>query len=374
MKPVLLNLSLLANAVLLAGVGYLALKPPVQPPVGKPREDALPKLASASQVSPPAHSPVTAAPPVAWQSPADVQTWLRSTNAPLEVRYEVARAMLYKKYQAAYEAARFPPGMHKWQRAGLKITPGQIEQQAAIREQQDTELQQLMGADYLQARYGEGERLSGLPVEKIAEINQISRDSYDARRKLGDNGMRPDVSRLMDAEMKAEIRKVLTPGEYEKYEAYDTQEGQQFQRTLAGLDIDDETYLRVYRAVAAVKADGPPGSSGSRQAESKVIETMLGAEAAALVAMNQDSTFRQIGDLAFSSGLPRAEVLGKYQAMLQFYKDTQGWGPQTVPTEAQLALVRSHRDRLTEGLSDTDRTKFDRTSTGALMNRLLREK
>lgn len=374
-----LIVSLIANAVLLTGVAYLVPGKSANRPAGDFRVATisdLPKSAPLIQAVAASPSPVTVPAPAPWQSPADIQAWLLSSGAPLEVRYAVAQAMVSRKYQPAYEAVRFPSGMKKWQRGATRPTPEQIEQQAILREQQEEEMKRLLGPDYLQARYGGGERLSGMPVGKIAEINRITREYTDARRKLGEGVQQPGVSRLMEEEMNTDLRKVLTPAEYEDYRAYESSEGQQLQRALAGLDIDDEEYLRAFRSVAEIRAKNPESrySPSVRLEEVRAIEQVLGVEAASHIAMNQDSTFRQIGALYSTSGLPAAARLGKYQAMLQFYKDTQGWGPQTVPSDSQLALVRSYRDRLTEGLSDTDRTKFDRTPTGSLISRLLHGK
>lgn len=376
MKPVLLSLSLVANVALLGGVAYLVLTSPAPQSINKiEAEDTrnLPKPASPSHVAPAPLSAVTVPAPAPWQSPADIQAWLRSTDAPLAVRYAVADAMIQQKYKAAYEAVRFPPGMKRWQRSATRPTPEQIDQQSALRTQQEEEMKQLLGADYIQARYGEAEERSGLPAEKIAEINRVGRDYMDARRKLGTDGMRPDVSRLMEAEMSADLRRILTPAEYDLHQAYESQEGQQLQRALAGLDIDDETYLRVYRAVAEVKAGNkqPGYAPNVRLEEIGAIEKAVGPEIAAHITMNQDATYREIGALYPTGSLPATAMLDKYQTWLQFYKATQGWGPNTQLSDSHLTLVRSYRDRLTEGLSDADRTKFDRTRTGMLMARLL---
>lgn len=291
MKPVLLSLSLVANVALLAGVVYLTLTPRSPGQSGNMRAQTdldLAKPAPSGALAPAVSSsiPKVAATAGLWQSPADVQALLVSLRAPLDVRYVIAQAMFDEKNKAALDAARFPAGRPRWQRRQPK--PEQTELQSAIRRQQDEALQQLFGADYAKARYGHIEAKSGLSSAAMMEINRVTRDYMETGRKLG---LRSSSERqLLDQEMNADLARVLTPADYETYRAYDSPDGARLQRAMAGLDIDDETYLRAFRAMAGVKATGSSSrTAGPLQSEEiRAIEQAVGPEVAAHLAKNQD--------------------------------------------------------------------------------------
>ncbi|MDQ5979059.1 MAG: hypothetical protein QG602_2033 [Verrucomicrobiota bacterium] len=383
MKSALLGLSLIANIALVAGVTYLVLRP------SAPRESEKAASPTAVVVQPAATSPAPAAvdfnvgldamyPAERWQSPADIDAWLKSSGAPLNLRYAVLNYLMMEKYKGAITAVRFPTGMKRWQRGSSPPTPEQREKMTALRQQQQREMEAIFGADYAKARFGaESEVESGIPAEKRVEMDRVVRDYMETRMNLGPGNTAKERA-LLDSEMQKDLAKILTPEEYELHQAYESQEGSRLQQSMRGLDVDDETYLRIFRAAAAAKAASPENRTGSgiTLEQLAAIEKSAGAEIAGHIAANQNSTFREISTLYASAGIPSGALLERYRIWNQFHAEAQQFqtGLSGRLTEAQLAQARSYYHRLTEGLSAEARAQFDRTNTGKFMNRLLATK
>lgn len=382
MKSALLGLSLVANVALVAGVSYLALRRPVQQVTNPAGETAI----VIQQAATPTESTAvdfkvgTDATSSAerWHSPAEIDAWLKSSGAPLNLRYAVLNYLMMEKYKGAITAVRFPTGMKRWQRGNTPPSPEQREKMTALRHQQQQELEAIFGADYAKARFGpEIEAESGIPAEKRVEMERIIRDYMETRMNLGPGNTAKERS-LLDSEMQKDLAKVLSPAEFELYQAYESQEGSRLQQSMRGLDVDDETYLRIFRAAAAAKATSSESTTGSGITLDQLaaIEKSAGADIAGHIAANQNSTFREIGSLYTAAGLPSGAMLERYRIWSQFHADAPQFQPGVSGqlSEAQLALARSYYERLTEGLSAEARAQFDRTRTGAFMNRLLTKK
>jgi len=313
-------------------------------------------------------SPAAGAADGRWDSPADVETWLRSTGMPLRLRFIVAQAILGEKYGAISSAMRYPPGMKRWQRSFTRPTPEQEEQMSALRLEQTQELQRIFGADYAKANFSNNiEQITGIPAEKLVEINRVRLDYMETRRKLGRNWSAA-AQQLADKELNADLAKFLTPAELELYQAYDTDEAQAFQRSLAGLDISDETYIQLFRTATAA---GSAAQLGTDQITA--IEKGFGPDVAAHLAMNQNVTFREIGTLYVAAKFSSVAMLERYALFNKFHEDLQNQSNAAggKQDEERKTLVRSYYARMTENLSPSARADFDRTNTGRFMNRQL---
>jgi hypothetical protein len=381
MKSALLGLSLFANIALVTSVAYIVLSPSTGPATTAPAGDVAPAVqqAAAPTVAQPVEfklSSVATPSSERWASPADINAWLKESGAPLNVRYALLNFLMMEKHKEAITALRFPAGMKRWQRGSTPPTPEQGEKIAALQRQQQQELQALFGADYAKARFGaEAERESGIATEKRVEMDRIARDYMETRMKLG-AGSSAKERALLESEMQRDMAAILTPQEFETYQAYESPEGNNLQRSMRGLDVDDETYLKIFRIVTASKdAEARPGSQISEN-QLAAIEKDVVADVAAHIAANQNATFREISTLYSAAGITSSAMLERYRIWNQFHADPRQFqiGISGQLDEAQLALARSYYDRLTDGLSTEARAQFDRTNTGKFMNRLLSPK
>ena len=385
MKSALLGLSLFANVALVSGVAYLVFRPSIPPESAKATNATVPApMATAtSTLTALAANDLkaesnAALPAERWQSPGDIDAWLKSSGAPLAVRYSVLNALMTEKYKQAHLAVRFPTGMKRWQRGSSPPSSEQRDRMVTLHQQQQQEMEAIFGADYAKARFGaESEADSGIPAEKRVAMDRIVRDYMDTRMRLGPGNTGKERA-LLDTEMQKDLAAILTPQEFELYQAYESQEGSRLQQFMRGLDVDDETYLRTFRAAAGAKsANADTRTSFAITLEQlAAIEQSVGAGIAGHIAANQNTTFREISTLYTAAGIPSSATLERYRVWNQFHADPQQFqvGASGQLSEAQLALARSYYERLTDGLSAEARAQFDRTRTGAFMNRLLAKK
>ncbi|MBE2215199.1 MAG: hypothetical protein IAE82_15100, partial [Opitutaceae bacterium] len=292
---------------------------------------------------------------------------MRAEGLSPEIRYMAGSMIVLQRLFAERRHMLFGEVRYTWQ---YGVSGGNLprEKMAAGREhtlKRDDIMLALMGDDYLIGRFPDsmvsGPRFGGLPPEKVRQVLLIETD-YSAAKALtmgqGSMDSAHATAVRVAGDKDADIRAILTPEEYERYQAATAPAMYLLRRGLAGADVDDAQFAAISRRA---RAADPLGTGSSNETLAPFVEIILaeaGPKAALTYARTMDRSQPSALVVLESAGLEAGEIARRY-LVLQAYR--------TPPQDTSRAAA--DYEAVTAGLSDEQRTALERSSAGSRLKR-----
>lgn len=249
----------------------------------------------------------------------DIIKQLKLTSAPSHLIRAVARALISEEEKRERERI-------------LKLTEVPFWRRRLI--QPDAQTQRLINERIraAQDRYYEltGELpvsdspIHGIPSGKAQLVEKIMSDYTMLRQSslARENKDKRNVNQYLESEYRKDLEQVLTPEELTTFLAYNSLDGMNLQQQLARSDIDDETYVEIFREISRLK-DSQPGvfemEFSFREQQIDLINAKFGLDVTSSVAALGDGNFREIADIIQNSQSNPERVIATYKTYLQFH-------------------------------------------------------
>jgi hypothetical protein len=337
---IILGISLLANALLLA---YVAFRP-AQPSEGQLPHHAPTALAPAAPAGSAAAESVTnqVVKRFTWESveSADYKEYiknLRAVGCPDETIRDIIVADVNKLYDAKKKQVRGEPKKFEYWKSGNPFgmvfgSSDTMEKMAALDEEKNAVLRELgiepdfrsMAAEMVNPLET---MFDFLPESKKTEVMKLMKEMQTKMTKNMEGGKQLEAAEIgrIQKEMEEAVKRILTPEEAFDYEMRMSITATTMRMQLAGWDPDEQQFLEVYELRKAFDDEFTPFSRGDEneqerrmreEAEKQLKEQIrqaLGADSYAGYERAQDWNFQQIVQALKRADLGAAEANQVYE-------------------------------------------------------------
>lgn len=268
---------------------------------------------------------------------------LRSAGLPPKLVATITTARIAEQFAARRRQILGDAKVPYWNRSFFQEMSGGQAMRDLTREEREA-VDAVLGSEARVANLApeaiaQMQRLYGpLPVEKILQLQEISRDYQDLRQavQLETGGLQLAEDRaklaLLTEEERKDMEALLTPAEFEEYQLRRSSAANQLRNQLHWVEVTEAEFRSLYRLQQSHTdqfsntASGPISSALAAQrrtAEQALVaeaKAILGEERGAEFERNRDFSYRQLAALVDRLELPRstaAEVIALRQGIQQ---------------------------------------------------------
>lgn len=292
---------------------------------------------------------------------------MRAQGLSPEMCYRAGSTLVLSRLSAQRRRMLFGEPRYTWQygATGGNLPREKMASSAAHLLKRDDIMLALMGDDYLVGRFPDSmvsdPRFGGLPPDKVRQVLLIEGD-YSAAKILTMGKGSIESARATEAsiasEKDAKIRTVLTPEEYERFQAAASPAAHMLRRGLMGADVTDAQFAAIVRRARAADPLGTGSYNETLAPFTEIILTEAGPQAALAYARNIDRSQPSALAVLESTDLDPAEIARRYVLIQTYHKTPKDGNRATTDYEA-----------VTAGLSAEQRTALERTSGGGRLRR-----
>lgn len=318
---------------------------------------------------------------------AEIAKFLREQGAPREVVAFALIGLTREELSRNWLGVLHPGGLKRWQIGTANMTTEKMAKWQELKVEREERLRSILGPDYdLAILEGDPERRlkwGALSAEKITQLARLADDYFKIEREAnyGTNftAAAKTVELRVDSEFERDVRAVLSPTEAAEYLAFNSPFSKHVQSTLAlsGADVDETTYLALYRALADARAEFARNGASAIEAalqpaayllsEAKAASGHLDSEAVVKIGKARYQDFRETEPFLRAAGVGADKRLECYLEMLRVIPSLLGQqAPTALQAQGEQSAIRLY-ESLTSLMREEDRRKFDATTAGRIL-------